>query len=91
MSGHKIGLLLHCFCAPSEVRTHDLEIMRLARCLLRYRSVKYIEVQNISEYFICFRNKISASETLKSPIIVYPAFCLQSYRAEWRSGSVLGP
>ena len=23
--------------APSEVRTHDLEIMRLARCLLRYR------------------------------------------------------
>ncbi len=26
--------------APSEVRTHDLEIMRLARCLLRYRGLR---------------------------------------------------
>ena len=26
--------------APSEVRTHDLEIMRLARCLLRYRGIR---------------------------------------------------
>ena len=25
--------------APSEDRTHDLEIMRLARCLLRYRGL----------------------------------------------------
>ena len=25
--------------APSEVRTHDLEIMRLARCQLRYRGM----------------------------------------------------
>ena len=32
--------------APSEDRTHDLEIMRLARCLLRYRG----DVLNSSNY-----------------------------------------
>ena len=26
-----------CRSAPSEDRTHDLQIMRLTRCLLRYR------------------------------------------------------
>ncbi len=35
---HKIWI--NTVIAPSEVRTHDLEIMRLARCLLRYRGLR---------------------------------------------------
>jgi hypothetical protein len=27
-------------CAPGEDRTHDLKIMRLTRCLLRYRGLE---------------------------------------------------
>ena len=30
--------------APSEDRTHDLEIMRLARCLLRYRGLIIVQI-----------------------------------------------
>ncbi|KAK4031016.1 hypothetical protein OUZ56_024502 [Daphnia magna] len=37
VSGKNLDSLLNT--APSEVRTHDLEIMRLARCLLRYRGM----------------------------------------------------
>ncbi|KAK4031010.1 hypothetical protein OUZ56_024468 [Daphnia magna] len=37
VSGKNLVSLLNT--APSEVRTHDLEIMRLARCLLRYRGM----------------------------------------------------
>ena len=37
---HKEDENQNIVCAPSEVRTHDLEIMRLARCLLRYRGIR---------------------------------------------------
>ena len=35
----KVGIFVQNVCrsAPSEDRTHDLQIMRLTRCLLRYR------------------------------------------------------
>ena len=39
---HKENDNQNILCAPSEVRTHDLEIMRLARCLLRYRGMQIL-------------------------------------------------
>ena len=36
--------------APSEDRTHDLEIMRLARCQLRYRGTSSKEL--IKKYYL---------------------------------------
>ena len=43
--------------APSEDRTHDLQIMRLTRCLLRYRG--YVQHINIRVQIIsCFPLKI---------------------------------
>ena len=42
--------------APSEDRTHDLEIMRLARCLLRYRGLNIKE--NLINKFLLKNNSI---------------------------------
>ena len=36
----------HKTTAPSEDRTHDLQIMRLTRCLLRYRGDDYSKKKN---------------------------------------------
>ena len=36
-------LYIHKTYAPSEARTHDLQIMRLTRCLLRHRGLSMID------------------------------------------------
>lgn len=47
VSGKNLVTLLNT--APSEVRTHDLEIMRLARCLLRYRGMYVYSTHSIEK------------------------------------------
>ena len=43
--------------APGEARTHGLQIMRLTRCLLRYRGTVYIRlIKNIFRWLMLVKN-----------------------------------
>ena len=51
--------------APSEDRTHDLQIMRLTRCLLRYRgTLSYCQLNIIiTEFFTSCKSRFNTANT----------------------------